>query len=646
MRPHLKLLDYQKLKHRLKTVRRNRAHSPPSSGVAARMVSVLAAVLLLGWQAGTPAAMALTNTNNNNDTVLTDNTTKEINAKALTDHDCNASEWGFVITQISNENLAPSSIHVIWANGQSANVSLSSFTGMVAHYVTTLNLGSTVTSATANIYSDWSGQFNLSHGPCVEQTGNIVVNKMIDVHGNGVYSSDNSLANELGFRWGLDNETPGRIMGSTANDVSVGTHSITENMVTGFRFTGWFYTYHGENSCNNPVSTHLPEVNVINDQTTSITLCNQFVIHHVKGSITIVKNAIPASTQPFFFTIATATKTNHFTLEDNGHNPSTFPKKSTFSHLKAGVYVVTEASTQGWTLRDITCSEGADIEISGSAVTINLGEGQNVTCKFTNKKNVPVHGRIVVFKRTIPAGDKTKFTITASGTGTIAGNTSRHIKDGQHKTFAVTAGTYNVSEKAVAGWTENTSQCRNLVISAQHPLATCTITNTRTASLTIVKDAQPNSAKVFSFRTTGSGLSNFTLSDNGSNNSKTFTNLIPGNFMVEELAATGWNLSGINCTGGGTFNINGASISLSLAAGNHVTCTFTNKQIPVVLGISTGGRGGGVVLSQVTAAPTPVVSGAQLVNTGNSPLKTILLGVVLLGLLAGATRIAYPSRQR
>jgi hypothetical protein len=93
--------------------------------------------------------------------------TQTISAKALTDHECNSSEWHFVITQIDTVADAPASIHVTWANGQSEDVPLTNFTGGVAHYVTTDNLDSTVTSATAVIYAGWSGQFNLSHGPCV-----------------------------------------------------------------------------------------------------------------------------------------------------------------------------------------------------------------------------------------------------------------------------------------------------------------------------------------------------------------------------------------------------------------------------------------------------------------------------------------------
>jgi hypothetical protein len=89
-----------------------------------------------------------------------------ITAKALTDHECDATEWHFVINQIDSEAKAPQSITVKWANGSTEVVPLSKFTGGVAHYATTSNLDSTVVSATATIYSWWKGQFNLSHGPC------------------------------------------------------------------------------------------------------------------------------------------------------------------------------------------------------------------------------------------------------------------------------------------------------------------------------------------------------------------------------------------------------------------------------------------------------------------------------------------------
>ena len=98
--------------------------------------------------------------------------TKDISAKALTSHDdCNDTEWHFVINQVDSEVNAPATIHVTWANGNSADVPLGEFKkGGVAHYTTTANLTSTVTSATAVIYDSWPGEFNLSHGPCGPST--------------------------------------------------------------------------------------------------------------------------------------------------------------------------------------------------------------------------------------------------------------------------------------------------------------------------------------------------------------------------------------------------------------------------------------------------------------------------------------------
>lgn len=95
---------------------------------------------------------------------------KTISAKALTDHGCDSTEWHFVINQLASADKAPASIHVTWANGSAADVPLAKFTGGVAHYSTTANLTSTVTSATTQIYSAWGGEFNLSSGPCGTST--------------------------------------------------------------------------------------------------------------------------------------------------------------------------------------------------------------------------------------------------------------------------------------------------------------------------------------------------------------------------------------------------------------------------------------------------------------------------------------------
>ena len=96
--------------------------------------------------------------------------TVHVKTSSLTDHDCDSSEWHFVITQIDDEVNAPASITVKFSGGATVVVGLEKFTGGVAHYTTTQHLGETVIDATAILYAGWSGEFNLSHGPCALTT--------------------------------------------------------------------------------------------------------------------------------------------------------------------------------------------------------------------------------------------------------------------------------------------------------------------------------------------------------------------------------------------------------------------------------------------------------------------------------------------
>lgn len=97
-------------------------------------------------------------------------TTKTITAHAINDHECDSTEWHFVITQVDTEADAPASITVTYTDSTVQVIDLSAFTGHTAHYSTTDNLDKIVASASAVIYESWSGQFNLSHGPCGEST--------------------------------------------------------------------------------------------------------------------------------------------------------------------------------------------------------------------------------------------------------------------------------------------------------------------------------------------------------------------------------------------------------------------------------------------------------------------------------------------
>ena len=102
------------------------------------------------------------------------------------------------------------------------------------------------------------------------------------------------------------------------------------------------------------------------------------------SSITIVKNAVTEGATSFPF-VASPAPLSDFSLVDDGtaSNTRTFQGITTF-----GTYTVTESATADWQLDSATCSianpAGGSTSVSGSTATIVLGEGEDVTCTFTN----------------------------------------------------------------------------------------------------------------------------------------------------------------------------------------------------------------------------------------------------------------------
>ncbi|HWQ11726.1 MAG TPA: hypothetical protein VNL77_02940 [Roseiflexaceae bacterium] len=118
--------------------------------------------------------------------------------------------------------------------------------------------------------------------------------------------------------------------------------------------------------------------------------------------------------------------------------------------------------------------------------------------------------------------------------------------------------------------------------------ASATVTG-RVCQIVIKKITKPTGAPtLFSFDASGTGYTDFALSDGQSNTQ----NLIPGTYTVQELVPLGWVLTGIggstdpntpyNCTvtgsGGstGVGNLNTQTVTIDLKIGDIVTCVFEN----------------------------------------------------------------------
>ena len=156
------------------------AHNHTPSGYKVQNVQLTAPVLRSTTENGTYVNHPNLGTQSLTQNGMTCGTCTTISAKALGDADCSYPGdddygWHFVITQLAQEADAPTSIHVVW-DGNREDVPMWKFTGGTAHYLTTSNVDSTVTLATAEICVPWTGQFNLSHRPCPCE-GKLTINK-------------------------------------------------------------------------------------------------------------------------------------------------------------------------------------------------------------------------------------------------------------------------------------------------------------------------------------------------------------------------------------------------------------------------------------------------------------------------------------
>lgn len=206
-------------------------------------------------------------------------------------------------------------------------------------------------------------------------------------------------------------------------------------------------------------------------------------------------------------------------------------------------------------------------------------EGQavyNDGCNFAK-------GHLIVQKTTLPSGDNTSFSISASGTGDISGNSAGTIKDNVDKNYEVTPGIYSVTETVPSGWVKTGDTCQNVTVNAGETKY-CTFTNTKKGSLKIIKDSQPNDTQNFIFRVTkeGSNIGSVELDDDGDtthsrSNNYTFTNLVSGTYKVTEDSVAGWTLDNITCTNTtGPWGFSGGYLTVDILPGENPICTFTN----------------------------------------------------------------------
>lgn len=277
-----------------------------------------------------------------------------------------------------------------------------------------------------------------------------------------------------------------------------------------------------------------------------------------------------------------------------GNTSASTDTSTTINNLPPGTYTVYETDTGGYPPVD-PATATIDLPSCSGSVGFN---------------NVAAPAGARVQKITAPTGSTVwEFTLSGPDVGQAGTETVNATAGAGYVDFTSSlntdGATYTITETAKSGWdlTNVAGDFANAAnrVTTSKPNRTCSFTldlpvdsggtlscsftNTQRGSITIIKDAVPNDPQDFAF--TSQTLGDFSLDDDADptlSNTKTFSDLTPGSYSVQEtLPVSNWDLTDLVCTStnstsSATRTLATGVAAITLAAGDSVTCTYTNTK--------------------------------------------------------------------
>jgi uncharacterized repeat protein (TIGR01451 family) len=371
----------------------------------------------------------------------------------------------------------------------------------------------------------------------------------------------------------------------TATDLVPGQYTVTEtDPAPAFDLSGLVCvdSATGGTASTVDLGTRQATINLDPGETVTCTFTNT-----QRGSITIVKSVSADGPLVTDF---------NFSSPDFGAfvlGPVTVgnPDQSTQDNLVPGTYSVSEddPTANGWALTGASCNDGSNPS------AIDLAPGEDVVCNFVNS---PL-GSATIIKFTV--GDDDTFNYVGSdpfdglALTTIGGAASADF------TFQLLPSNnpHTITEDPLpAGWSLTGLGCvEDGTLDSTEDLAsrtatinvdlneevTCTFTNTAGSTLIIRKETLPDGVdQPFTFDGEASG----SIRDYSAFSEQIVVSGQPGIYSSAELVPEGWTVTGIACSGAinsivtigdaGGFDDGDEAVSVDLAAGETVVCSFEN----------------------------------------------------------------------
>jgi Prealbumin-like fold domain len=313
----------------------------------------------------------------------------------------------------------------------------------------------------------------------------------------------------------------------------------------------------------------------------------------IKGILRIKKTTVPsADPTAFTFTPSGWNGNATFTRTDA---QAAFQSEL----LSAGTYSAVETVPSGWALTDRACvltgtATAKTFTSVTNGVQVALAAGEDVTCTFTDTKQAQLR----IKKTTVPSADPTAFTFAPTGWNGDATFT-RTDAEAAFASGLLAPGTYSAVETVPSGWALTDRACVLTGTATAHAFTspangvsvilaagedvTCTFTDTKQTQLRIKKTTVPSAdPTAFTFTPTGwNGDATFTRTDAEAAFASGL--LAPGTYSAVETVPSEWALTNRACVLTGTataktFTSVTDGVQVTLAAGEDVTCTFTNSR--------------------------------------------------------------------
>jgi uncharacterized repeat protein (TIGR01451 family) len=328
-----------------------------------------------------------------------------------------------------------------------------------------------------------------------------------------------------------------------------------------------------------------------------------------KGSITIIKDAIPDNSQDFSFT--TSSNLSGFNLDDD-FDP-VLSNSRIFSNLLPGTYTISEVAVDGWDSSLVICdsTDSNDTLSIGSSV-INLSAGENVTCTFTNTQHGSISGHKINDKnlsRSYDSGDEYlsgwTIYIDANINSQLDPGEATDITDvnGDYQLNNLPLGDHRVCEVMQNNWAHSFKICLDLTLSSNTPdLTNIDFYNYAYGYLQITKDLVPDQSGWYNL-----GYDDLGITTNNNDYDSTPFVIPVGSHTVWETGANGTDLADFQVVFSGDCDSQG---NVSIAIGDSKVCHITNTK----KGSISGYKWNDINQNGIWDGGEPVVNYSDVVN--------------------------------